>query len=78
MSLTAIGIVGDDRLRDPDWTDHHGWRSTLPEDGAAGGPLRAAHAEGLYCTGDWVTGAGRLHAALANGLDTGDRMAETV
>jgi len=74
----AAEIVGDDRLRDPDWTDHQGWRYALPESGTPEGPIRAAEDEGLYCTGDWVAGEGRLHAALADGLETGERMAAAV
>jgi predicted NAD/FAD-dependent oxidoreductase len=74
----AADIVGDERLRDPDWTDHQGWRYAQPEEGAPADPLRAAEAEGLYPTGDWVTGEGRLHAALANGLDTGGRLADAL
>jgi predicted NAD/FAD-dependent oxidoreductase len=74
----AADIVGDERLRDPDWTDHQGWRYALPEDGAPEAPLETAESEGLYCTGDWVTGEGRLHAALASGLDTGDRVADAL
>ncbi|MFC6737651.1 NAD/FAD-dependent oxidoreductase, partial [Halolamina salina] len=38
-------------------------------------PLDAAEAEGLYCTGDWVAGEARLHAALENGLEVGERIA---
>jgi predicted NAD/FAD-dependent oxidoreductase len=76
LSDHAAGIVGDERLQHPDWTDHQGWRYALPEDSAPETPLRTAEAAGLYCTGDWVTGEPRLHAALANGLDTGERVAE--
>jgi len=74
----AADVVGDERLRDPDWTDHQGWRYALPEDGAPGEPLRSAEAAGLYATGDWVAGEARLHAALANGYDTGERMADAL
>jgi predicted NAD/FAD-dependent oxidoreductase len=74
----AADVIGEERLRDPDWTDHQGWRYALPEDGAPEAPLRAAEAAGLYCTGDWVTGEARLHAALANGLDTGERMSDAL
>ena len=42
------------------------------------GPLSAAEADGLYCVGDWVAGEPRLHAALANGLDAGDRIADAL
>ena len=68
-------IVGEERLTDPDWTDHQGWRYALPEGGVASGPLDSAEDEGLYCLGDWVAGEARLHAALRNGLDTGERVA---
>ncbi|SMO67496.1 NAD(P)/FAD-dependent oxidoreductase [Halorubrum cibi] len=78
----AAEIVGDDRLLDPDWTDHQGWRYAIPEgeldrdpvDGED--PVDAAAREGLYVLGDWIAGEGRLHAALANGLDVGERVAE--
>ncbi|MFC5278586.1 NAD(P)/FAD-dependent oxidoreductase [Halorubrum rubrum] len=80
----AAEIVGDDRLLDPDWTDHQGWRYAIPEgeidrDPADGeDPVDAAAREGLYVLGDWVAGEGRLHAALANGLDVGERVAREV
>ena len=67
-------VLGDERLADPDWTDHQGWRHALPDDGPVPGPLRDAEAEGLYCLGDWVAGEARLHAALRNGLETGERL----
>jgi len=72
--LTA-DIVGDDRLSEPDWTDHQGWRYALPEGSVRRGPLDSAERAGLYCLGDWIPGEGRLHAALANGLDVGERVA---
>ena len=75
LASHAADIVGDARLREPVWTDHQGWRYALPEEAAPDGPLRDANAEGLYVTGDWITGEGRLHAALANGLDTGEQLA---
>jgi renalase len=71
----AADIVGDERLADPAWTDHQGWRYALPENGAPEGPLQTAEASGLYVLGDWVPGEARLHAALRNGLDTGERLA---
>ncbi|TYL40486.1 NAD/FAD-dependent oxidoreductase [Natronococcus pandeyae] len=73
-ALTA-GLLEDDRLTDPDWTDHQGWRYALPEAGVATEPLRQAESEGLYCVGDWVAGEGRLHAALRNGLGVGEQIA---
>jgi len=71
----AADVVGDDRLRDPAWTDHQGWRYALPEAGVAAGPVDRATDHDLYCVGDWVAGEARLHAALRNGLDTGERLA---
>ncbi|MCQ4332664.1 NAD(P)-binding protein [Natronomonas sp. F2-12] len=71
----AAAIVGDDRLAEPTWTDHQGWRYALPEGSVRKGPLDSAESAGLYCLGDWIPGEGRLHAALANGLDVGERLA---
>ena len=72
----AATIIGDDRLTSPAWTDHHGWRYALPEAGVEREPVESAHAHELYCLGDWVVGTGRVHAALANGLRVGERMAD--
>ncbi|WP_254522503.1 NAD(P)/FAD-dependent oxidoreductase [Natrinema caseinilyticum] len=71
--LTA-DLLSDRRLRDPDWTDHQGWRYALPDDGVDGDPVRRAEREGLYCLGDWVAGQARVHAALRNGLEVGQRV----
>jgi len=71
----AAEIVGDERLADPDWTDHQGWRYAQPEGGVDRGPVDSARDAGLYLLGDWVAGEGRLHAAIANGLDVGERVA---
>jgi predicted NAD/FAD-dependent oxidoreductase len=70
----AASILDDDRLADPAWTDHQGWRYALPETGLRRGALGAAADAGLYCVGDWVAGEARLHAALRNGLETGERL----
>lgn len=78
LTQMAADIVGDQRLDDPVWTDHQGWRYALPENGVASGPLDSAAAAGLYCLGDWVAGEARLHAALRNGLDTGEQVAHRV
>ncbi|WP_049923049.1 NAD(P)/FAD-dependent oxidoreductase [Halopiger djelfimassiliensis] len=75
--LTAE-LLDDERLLEPDWTDYQGWRYALPEAGVDRDPIRGAASAGLYCLGDWVAGEGRLHAALRNGLETGERVAETV
>ena len=70
----AASIMDDERLADPAWTDHQGWRYALPEDGVDRGPIDSAREADLYLLGDWVAGEGRLHAAIANGLDTGERV----
>ncbi len=70
-------IIDDDRLSEPAWTDHQGWRYALPEGGAPMGLLRTAEYDGLYFTGDWVAGEARVHAALASGLETAERMVRT-
>ncbi|MXR50888.1 NAD(P)-binding protein [Halovenus sp. WSH3] len=78
LAEMTADIIGEDRLRDPAWTDHQGWRYALPEESVANGPVDSAESEGLYCLGDWVVGEARLHAALRNGLDTGERIAYAV
>ncbi|MBZ6496212.1 NAD(P)/FAD-dependent oxidoreductase [Natrinema longum] len=72
-ALTA-DLLDDQRLRDPDWTDHQGWRYALPEAAVPEGPLQRAQAAGLYCLGDWVAGEARLHAALRNGIETAEQI----
>ncbi|RQH03333.1 NAD(P)/FAD-dependent oxidoreductase [Natrarchaeobius oligotrophus] len=75
--LTA-DVVDDDRLEKPAWTDFQGWRYAQPENGVDRGPVESAEREGLYCLGDWVAGEGRLHAAVRNGLETGERVAHSL
>lgn len=72
----AAAILSDERLSTPDWTDHQGWRYAIPEAGVEPEPVEAATEYGLYCTGDWVGGEGRIHVALANGLDVGEQITE--
>ncbi|MFC6717570.1 NAD(P)/FAD-dependent oxidoreductase [Natrialbaceae archaeon GCM10025810] len=72
-ALTA-GLLGDERLREPDWSAHRLWRHALPEGGVAKDPIRRAEADGLYCLGDWVAGEGRIHAAVRTGLEVADRI----
>ncbi|MWV63900.1 NAD(P)-binding protein [Halorubrum sp. JWXQ-INN 858] len=72
----AADLLDDDRLRDPDWVDDQGWRYAQPDaavDRAATDPLAAA---GLFVAGDWVVGEPRVHAALWNGVETGERIAD--
>lgn len=68
----AADILGDQRLATPDWTDHQGWRYALPNDGVDDDALREAAREGVYAVGDWAAGEARLHAAVRNGLETGE------
>jgi renalase len=68
-------LIGDERLAEPDWTDHQGWRYALADDGVAAGAVGDAADEGVYVTGDWVAGEARLHAAVRHGLETGERVA---
>ncbi|MFB6150267.1 MAG: NAD(P)/FAD-dependent oxidoreductase [Haloarculaceae archaeon] len=72
--LTAE-VMDDDRLADPDWTDNQGWRYALPDEGIRQGAVGVAREHDIYPVGDWVAGEARLHAALRNGLDTGERIA---
>jgi predicted NAD/FAD-dependent oxidoreductase len=75
--LTA-DLLDDERLADPDWTDHQRWRYAQPEAAVDTGPLGEAEDAGLFCAGDWVAGEARVHAAISNGLDVGERIAESV
>jgi predicted NAD/FAD-dependent oxidoreductase len=69
-------LLDDDRLRDPDWTDHQGWRYALPEEGIAAGACDRASEYDLHFAGDWVAGEGRIHAAARTGLDVGQALAD--
>lgn len=74
LSDRTAAIIGDDRLATPDWSDHQGWRYALPEDGLQDDVRAPAAEAGLYVAGDWVAGEGRLHAAVRNGLETGEAL----
>ena len=78
LAEMTAGIIGDERLTGPEWTDHQGWRYALAESGAPAGLLEAAAEYDLYFLGDWVAGEARLHAALRNGLETGERLAYAI
>ena len=78
LARHAADIVGDRRLRDPDWTDHQGWRYALAAEGVEEKAVRDAAAEGVYAAGDWVAGEGRVDAALRNGLETGEALADSI
>ena len=68
-------LVDDERLTQPIWFDHQGWRYALPDNEADTEVLRAAEKHGVYLLGDWVAGEGRVQAAISNGLETGRRIA---
>ncbi|KTG09443.1 NAD/FAD-dependent oxidoreductase [Haloprofundus marisrubri] len=70
-------LVGDDRLTEFDWTDDQGWRYAQPNSGASEEILRRGESDGLFFAGDWVAGEGRVHLALWNGVEVGERIPET-
>jgi hypothetical protein len=72
----VAGLLDDAELASPDWTDTQRWRYALPDDGVDESKIERAAAHDLYFAGDWVVGEGRVHAALRNGLETGERIAE--
>lgn len=74
----AAALLDDDRLRNPDWTDHHAWRYALPNAAADPDELDRAADHDLYFAGDWVAGEARLHAAVRSGLETGERVASAL
>jgi renalase len=78
LAEMTADVVGDERLAEPAWTDHQGWRYALPEGEPPERLLARAEEHDLYALGDWVAGEGRLHAALRNGLDTGERLADAI
>jgi hypothetical protein len=78
LARHAAAVIGDDRLTDPAWTDHQGWRYALPESGLSRESRETAEDASLYLVGDWVAGEGRLHAAVRSGLDAGERLADAL
>lgn len=74
----TAALLGDDRLLDPDWTDHQHWRYALPNGGPAVGSLDAAADHDLFFAGDWVAGEARLHAAVRSGLETGEALSRAL
>jgi predicted NAD/FAD-dependent oxidoreductase len=69
-------LLGNERLIDPNWTDHQHWRYALPNGGPAVGTLDEATDHDLFFAGDWVAGDARLHAAVRSGLETGEAVAD--
>ena len=74
LAQKTAAIVNDDRLKDPAWSDYQGWRYALAEGAVPKGPLSDAREYGVYFTGDWVDGEARVHAAVRDGLETGERI----
>jgi predicted NAD/FAD-dependent oxidoreductase len=74
MAQRVAHLVDDDRLTDPDWTDYQHWRYAQPEDTVDRGLLDDTADHDLYFAGDWVAGEPRLHAAVRNGVETGERI----
>ncbi|WP_435193945.1 NAD(P)/FAD-dependent oxidoreductase [Natronomonas sp. EA1] len=74
LTEAVAELLGEDRLRDPDWTDYMGWRYALPDEGVDKATIESAEDAGLFFAGDWVAGEGRVHLALRNGLDVGERI----
>ncbi|MBV0922783.1 FAD-dependent oxidoreductase [Halomicroarcula limicola] len=68
-------LLDDDRLTDPDWTDHQHWRYSQSEATVDHDEIAVARDHDLFFAGDWVAEESRLHAALRNGLDTGETIA---
>lgn len=69
-------LIGDDRLRDPDWWDHERWHPALPDHGINPALFERALRHDLAIAGDWVAGTGRTYAALQTGLDAGMRLGQ--
>lgn len=72
----VAALLDDERLADPDWVDDQGWRYALPDDGAVDDVIARAEQSNLYFAGDWVAGDARVHAALWNGIETGEDIDE--
>jgi len=68
-------LLDDDRLTEPDWTDHQHWRYAQPEDAVGREALAPAADHDLYFAGDWVAEEPRLHAAVRSGLEIGETLA---
>ncbi|MDS0299779.1 FAD-dependent oxidoreductase [Halogeometricum sp. S1BR25-6] len=69
-------LLGDERYADPEWVDDQGWRYALPEGGVDDDAVRSAEGAGLFFAGDWTVGEGRVHRALWNSHDVGERIGE--
>lgn len=59
------------------WSDVHRWRYALPNAAIDTGVAGAAERQGLFVAGDGRTGKGRATAALASGLEVGERASKS-
>ena len=75
VSAMVADLLDDDALADPDWYDDQGWRYAQPNAGVSD-IVHEAESAGLFFAGDWVAGEGRVHAALWNGIEQGERVGE--
>ncbi len=71
----VASLLGDPAFSEPDWYDDQGWRYALPDEGVSD-IVHEAEEEGLFFAGDWVAGEARVHAALWNGIEQGERVGE--
>jgi predicted NAD/FAD-dependent oxidoreductase len=67
-------LLDEERLREPDWTDHERWIGSVPDHGIDPGLVERAPRHDLAIAGDWVAGTGRTYAALQTGLDAAGRI----
>ncbi|WP_136717798.1 NAD(P)/FAD-dependent oxidoreductase [Halorientalis salina] len=74
----ASDLLDDERLLDPDWTDHARWASAVPNHGIDPGLVERPLSYDLALAGDWVAGTGRTYAALQTGLEAADKIENRV
>lgn len=69
-------LLDDARFADPVWTDQQRWRYALADDAVDEEIVRSAEDAGLFFTGDWIPGEGRVHLAMRDGLEVAERIAQ--
>jgi len=70
----ARDLLAEERLLEPDWTDHARWTAAVPDHGIDPGLVERAVRHDLGVAGDWVAGLGRTYAALRTGLGAARRL----